>query len=118
MEIHINLIGDKLMSIFTSQEPNTMITYYMVFIVGLAIIRMYLKKRHPFFAYNYNYESRYRLNFHYLLLLNFIIFFMFPAMTYGYPYLNWRYISYFTPVYLTLAFIPFAIILKCTLKKN
>lgn len=89
--IHFDTIPSKLMSILTHLEPNAVMIYFMFFLFGIFIL--YLKKREiP--------------AFYWILLVNFIIFFCLPAMTYDRFYLNWRYLSTITPVYLLFGFIP------------
>ena len=91
LSIFPETIPSKLISIITHLEPNTMMLYFMFFIFGILIL--YLKKKEiP--------------TFYWVLLVNFIIFFCFPAMTYDRFYLNWRYLATMTPVYLLLGLIP------------
>lgn len=89
--IHFDTIPSKLMSIVTHLEPNTMMTYFLLFVFGLILIYIKQKKID---------------DFRWLLLFNFILFFCIPAMTYNLFYLNWRYLSTMTPVYLLFGLIP------------
>lgn len=91
MGIYPETIPSKLMSIFTYFEPNTIILYFMFFVFGILILHL-KKKKIPVF--------------YWFLLVNFIVFFCIPAMTYNRFYLNWRYLSTMTPVYLLLGLIP------------
>jgi len=100
LAIDIGTIIPKIQSIFTTLEPNTMMTYYSVFFVVLAMIwGKYKRDEYVIFSLK-------EIDFLILLSFNYLVFFWFPSMTYSYTYLNWRYISYFTPVYLVFAFIP------------
>lgn len=91
LSIFPETIPSKLLSIITHLEPNTMMLYFMFFIFGIIILHV-KKKEIP--------------AFYWVLLVNFIIFFCLPAMTYDRFYLNWRYLSTMTPVYLLLGLIP------------
>lgn len=106
-EIYVETIPAKLGSIFTMFEPNLVITYFFVFLVGMVLfwkrIGMPSQKDRIWYA---------------LLLFNFLIFLALPAMTYDRSYLNWRYLSTLTPAYLTFAFIPFVAILKKGFRLN
>lgn len=91
LEIYPETILSKLMSIFTHLEPNTIMLYFVFFVFGILMLHL-KKKEIPVF--------------YWVLLINFIIFFCIPAMTYDRFYLNWRYLSTMTPVYLLLGLIP------------
>ena len=92
LAIHVETIPSKLMSIFTCLEPNAVMIYFLLFFFSLIIMKM--KKE------SISIEK-------WFLVLIFVIFFCFPAMTYDRFYLNWRYLIPLTPVYLVIAISAF-----------
>lgn len=115
LAIYFDMIPSKLLSIPHTLMPNTLINYYLIFIITTTLVWIYSRKN-PGFINKY-YPNKDKL-FHYLLILNFVVFFCLPAMTYNRWFLNWRYISYFTPVYLTLSFVLVTIFLTEFIKSR
>ena len=101
LQLYIGTIPAKLESIFTMFEPNLVVTYFCIFLVGMVL-----------FWKRLGMPSQKDKVWYLVLLFNFLVFFLLPAMTYDRSYLNWRYLSTLTPAYLLFAFIPFATILK------
>lgn len=102
-------IGSKLNTISTLRESNTMMSYYMVYILTMVMIFIYSKKHKDIIEKYYIREDR---QFFYLLILNFAVFFFFPAMMYSRWCLSWRYLTYFTPVYLAIAILTATIFIR------
>lgn len=94
---------EKISSIFTELAPNLIVTYFLIFTIGVIFIWNKRKRGNQWFLTTY---SKRDLKFHVLLLLNFLIFFFIAGMLYSSSILNWRYLSLLSPIYLLLGLIP------------
>ena len=111
LEIYPSTIPMKLKSIITKYEIFKTVFYYLLFI--FTFITIFIKKDKI-----YQLFKKKEIIYYKLLILNFIIFFCLPAMTWQREYLTTRYLSYFIPVYLILTICILLKIINTTLNQS
>lgn len=88
---YMHMVGSKVVSIATALESNLVMMYYFIFFITV----LYSMKKGKIY-------EQYREMFHQMILHS-VVFFAVSILVYDQWYMNWRYLSYFTPVYLALS---------------